>query len=124
MPWNHRNVVAAISSIFFLTIFYSMPLAAGKTIKCVDASGKVTFSSSTCPETTVDKELKDSYKDQPARLPDDDDSPVNQMRRINKRKAIAEARRAEKRRQAFIMPITEYAQSFHWDPTAACNVIR
>jgi len=85
-----------------ILILYVLPCSAGKILKCKDAKGNVTFSSSACPEATVDKELKGTYKAQPARKPDDYYSPTNQMRRINKRKAIARERRAEKRRQGAI----------------------
>jgi len=79
--------------ILFPLILYVLPSSAGKILKCVDANGKVTFSSSACPEATIDKELKGSYKDQPARLPDDYYSPMNQMRRINVRKTAARSKR-------------------------------
>jgi len=97
MRQQTRLIVTALT-----LILHALPSSAGNIYKCKDAKGKVTFSNVACPESTVDKELKGTSKPQPARRADDYYSPINQMRRINKRKAIARERRKEKRRQAAI----------------------
>ena len=96
-----RQQIGLIVTTLFL-IFYVLPCSAGNIYKCKDAKGNVTFSSSACPEATVDKELKGTFKEQPTRRSPDYYSPTNQMRRINRRKAVARAKSAEKRRQAAI----------------------
>jgi len=88
-----------IVTAIILTL-YVLPSTAGNIYKCKDAKGNVTFSNVACPEATVEKEFNGTSKPQSARRTDDYYSPINQMRRINRRKAIARAKREEARRRS------------------------